>query len=338
MNPILAEVCRNGIVESAHRGSAIVVNTKGGTVFSVGDVERSIYPRSSLKFFQAIPLVESGAVDALSLPERYIALACASHNGEDLHVGTVIDWLARMGLDKDDLECGPSLPLYAKAAHQLIANHETVNRSHQNCSGKHTGMLALAKHLGVQTKGYSHYDHPVQQAWIAALSEVSELDVSRLRWEQDGCGMPAICMPMERLAFGFARFADPQGCAPGRARAMSRILAAVSEYPELIAGSERCCTDVITHTDGKVLVKTGAEAVYGGVVPGMGLGFALKIDDGATRGSEVALGGLLNAIGAISEAEALALKPHFRPDVVNTRQHRTGEVRAGAVWDELKVA
>ena len=332
MNPILAEVCRNGVVESVHRGSAIVVNDQGEIVFELGETDRLIYPRSSLKFFQAIPLVESGAADAFSLSDDEIALACASHNAEAFHVEGVVNWLTRLGLDKDDLECGPDAPLSIRAAHELVANHQPFNRSHQNCSGKHTGMLTLAKYLGASTEGYSEYHHPTQRAWMQTLSEVAEIDVTSLNWEQDGCGIPAICMPMERLAYGFAQFANFERFSPSRRDAMARILNAVIRHPEMIAGTDRCCTAVIRETRGRVVVKTGAEAVYGGVIPDLKLGFALKVDDGGTRGSEVALGALLQAIGAVDASDMHSLSDYFTPTIRNSRNHVTGLIRPATVW------
>ncbi len=303
-------------------------------MFSLGETDRSIYPRSSLKLFQAIPLLESGAADHFGLSKKEIALACASHNAEEMHVSTISAWLQRMELHKDDLECGHDLPLLDRAAHQLIANHEAPSRVHQNCSGKHAGMLTYAKYLDVGTKGYSEYEHPVQQKWMQTFSELINIDVNSLEWERDGCGMPAIYMPMERLAFGFAQFANLEKMGEKRGNAMSRILEAVSTYPEMIAGSDRCCTAVVKETSAAVVVKTGAEAVYGGVIPKMKLGFVLKIDDGATRASEVALGGLLNAIGAINGKEAEALTDYFEPIIYNTQKKKTGRVSASKNWEK----
>ena len=335
LNPILAEVLRKNVVESCHRGSVVVVNTRGETVFALGETDRFIYPRSALKLFQAIPLLESGAADHFGLSKREIALACASHNAEEMHVSTVSDWLNRIGLDREDLECGHDLPLLPEAAHERIARGEKPERIFQNCSGKHTGMLTYAKYLQGETKGYSEYDHPVQQQWMQVFSELIDIDVRELEWERDGCGMPAVLMPMERLAYGFARFADLDAIGGERAQAMSRILDAIRHHPEMIAGSSRCCSAVIRETRGAVVVKTGAEAVYGGVIPEMKLGFALKVDDGAKRGSEVALGGLLSAIGVLSNDQKKALVDYFEPTIHNTQKKVTGKMRPAGSWQDV---
>lgn len=327
-NPVLARVIRGGEVESVHRGSAIVVDAAGQVVLSAGDVQCSIFPRSSYKFFQAVPLVESGAADAFGLSPADIALSCASHNGEPMHADRVASWLEELGLGEDDLECGPALPGHTASANRLIRESTLPGRRHHNCSGKHVGMLTLAKHLGASTKGYSEFDHPTQRAWRQAMAELIGIDTENLPWDRDGCGLPALCVPMDALARGFARFADPSELPDSRAAVMNRILDAVAAHPALLAGTGRCCTAVIEKTAGRLLVKTGAEGVFSGIVRDQGLGFVLKIDDGASRGSEVALGGLLRALDLLSEPETESLSPWFRPDVINSQGKETGWIEA----------
>ncbi len=207
-NPVLVEVHRGDCVESSHRGSVVAVDIAGRVVFSAGQVERSIYPRSALKIFQAIPLVQSGAADHFGLTPAEIALACASHNAEECHTRAVTHWLHRLDLDVDDLECGAEPPLRTRAAHALSARGEQPTRVHHNCSGKHAGMLTLAKFMRTDTHGYSAYHHPVQRAWMQTMSALLDLDLFSLPWERDGCGLPAICMPLKQLARAFACYAD----------------------------------------------------------------------------------------------------------------------------------
>ena len=331
-NPVLATVVRGGEVESVHRGSAVVADARGDTVLAVGDITRAVFPRSSYKFIQAVPLVESGAADAFGLGSEEIALACASHNAEPVHMERVEKWLERLGLSDDDLECGPVRPGHAASADCLVLEGTPPGRRHNNCSGKHMGMLTLARHLGAPTRGYSEYGHPTQRAWREVMENLTGLDIGLLAWERDGCGLPALCMPMDALARGFARFAVCDGGTTPRSVAMDRVLRAVAGHPELVAGSGRCCTAVIRETHGRVLVKTGAEGMFSGVVPESGLGFVLKVDDGAWRGSEVALGGLLSALGLLDDSEAEALQPWFRPDVVNSQGKVTGRIEAPERW------
>ena len=331
-NPVLASVIRGDTVESSHRGSGVVVDSRGEIVLVLGDPDRLIYPRSAYKFIQGIPLLESGAAAAAGLEERDIALACASHNAEPMHTERVSAWLDRLGLSDNDLECGSALPMHEPTAHGMIRNGQQAERKHHNCSGKHVGMLTLARHLGHPTDGYSNYDHPTQRAWRHVMSELTGVDTETLAWERDGCGMPALCMPMSALARGYARFADNSELVPERAKAMRHILSAITLHPEMIAGTGRCCTTVIQKTAGRVLVKTGAEGVFAGVIPERGVGFALKVDDGATRASEVALGGLLYALDVLSKEEKAALQPWFRPEVRNSQNHVTGWIESPAEW------
>ncbi|MEM7193674.1 MAG: asparaginase [Pseudomonadota bacterium] len=337
MNPVLAEVCRRGIVESVHRGSALVVNYRGDAVLALGDVERNIYPRSSLKFFQSIPLVESGAADHYELTQPDLSLACASHNAETFHVEAVQRWLGKLKLTAEDLECGPALPMHEPTAQTLLKSGDSGSRLHMNCSGKHTGMLTMARYLGEPTQGYSLYEHAVQQIWLQSVSTLLQENALDYPWERDGCGMPAVCMPMRSLAIGFARFSlvEPDGIPSSMQNAIQRLTLALRTHPEMMAGTQRCCTAVIRETSGEVLVKTGAEAVFGGVIPKCGLGFAIKIDDGNPRGSEVALGALLGRLGVMDEQVALRLKSFFNPVVKNSQGWETGEIRASKIWQSV---
>lgn len=337
-NPILVEVHRGHCVESSHRGSAVAVDASGAVVFSLGHAGM-VYPRSALKIFQAIPLVQSGAADHFNVTPAEIALTCASHNAEEFHVQAVTQWLQRLDLSVDDLECGPSMPLLERAGQALLARGEQPTRAHQNCSGKHAGMLTLAKFMGVDTHGYSEYDHPTQQAWMQTLSALIQQDVQALPWERDGCGLPAVCMPLEQLARAYAGYADTRKVTRTVTRevgaAMARIKDAVRAHPHMLGGTDRCCTDVIRISQGRVLIKTGAEGVYGGAIPHRGIGFALKIDDGASRAGEVALGALLHkldALDALAPAQIAELQRHFQPQVVNTQNWVTGKIVPSANW------
>ncbi len=333
-NPIMAEVFRENTLESWHRGAAVVVDSQGQTVYALGDVERIIFPRSAIKLFQAIPLLETGAAENFSLTAREIALACASHNGEPGHVSAVQNWLSSLGLDPDDLENGPSRPYSSKAFHELLKAGEPLTRAHHNCSGKHAGMLTMARHLGLDVHGYTHPEHGAQQVWMEVMSDFAGFDVTAMDCGKDGCGAPAITMPLIALARACARYADHRLLTNRRAQAVEKIIESITNHPWMIAGTGRCCTDVIDLTKGRVLVKTGAEAVYCGFVPGKKLGLALKIDDGSTRASQVALGKLLLKVDAISIEEHQALGSYFRPDIANSNKDRTGFISASGIWSE----
>ncbi len=332
-SPVLVEIWRGDAVESQHRGIAVAVDVEGRVVFAAGDAQRVVYPRSALKFFQSIPLLESGAADFFNLTAAEIALACASHGAEDLHLRALHGWLARLNLGVDDLECGADMPLIQSVAHDLIRSGDEPTRAHQNCSGKHAAMLTLARFMEADLPGYSDYHHPVQRAWMTTLSELIEADVRAMPWERDGCGMPAVRMPLQQLAAAFARYADGKLAQPGaRGAAMARILAALRAHPRMLAGAEQCGTDVILATQGRVLVKAGAEGVYGGVIPHLGMGFALKVDDGAGRAQSAALGGMLAKLGALDNAAKTRLARHFEPRIVNSQGYDTGRIAAARWW------
>ena len=332
LNPVLVDVYRKDIIESRHCGSVIVVNHEGETVFSLGDVERSIYPRSSIKFFQAIPLVESGAVDRYEMSDAELALACASHIAEPRHTESVKSWLARMQLTVADLENGLAMPEHKASRISMYKDDQGPTKQHHNCSGKHTGMLTMAKCLGLETKGYSDHEHGVQQTWMRTYSELIGIDVSGLPWERDGCGLPAICMPMKSLAYGCALYARPDSVGGKRAEAMNRIATAIAANPLMVAGTGKCCSGVIAESNGTVLAKTGAEGVYIAVLREQGLGVALKIDDGATRASEVALGAVLAKLNALDSVAEKNLEKHFRPLVRNSQGKVTGQIQPSALW------
>ena len=321
-NPILVEVRRGGRVESRHRGSIIACRPDGEIVFSCGDVTREIYPRSALKIFQAIPLIESGAAARFNLTAAQIALACASHNAEKIHTETVHNWLRDLQLSADDLECGAAYPMHFDTARSVAE----PSRVHHNCSGKHAAMLTVARAADAVTAGYSDYDHPVQNAWMSALSEWLDADVFAMAWERDGCGLPAICMPQNLLATAFAKCASPHK--NQHADAVANLITAITANPKMLAGTARCCTDVIAATNGEVIIKTGAEGVYAGVIPRLKIGFALKIDDGATRAANVTVGAILKKLNAINKTQQEKLQTHFNPKITNSQGYVTGEIVA----------
>lgn len=327
LSPVLVVVTRGGVVESRHRGRFVVVDAAGGVVDHEGDIDEPVFPRSAIKAIQAIPLVETGAADAFDVSPAELALACASHNGEPSQTGAVLAWLGRLGLGEADLECGPHAPGHAASAEDLARHGRAPTRVHNNCSGKHTGFLTVAKRLGVPTAGYSRAEHAVQRHVAEAIRDLTGTDPATAPAGIDGCGVPTWGLPLQGLAFAMARLADPSGLAPERCRAIERIRAAIAAHPMMIAGTGRLCTAVIAETKGAVVVKTGAEGVYTALVPALGLGFALKIDDGASRASEVAILGLLRRHGALDGNAARRLARFATPTLSNTQARRVGDIR-----------
>jgi L-asparaginase II len=284
-NPVLIEVTRGPLVESWHRGSLAVAGPSGALALALGDVTSPVYPRSAIKALQALPLIETGAADRFGYGAAEIALACGSHAGTERHANLAASMLKRAGLAPPALHCGPHAPLGASAANALIAAGAAPTQLHNNCSGKHAGMLATAVHLGEPTADYWQPDHNVQKRIHRALEEISGVELGADVRGTDGCSVPNWAMPLSALARTFARLATGEGIAAARRRAVDRILKACWENPELVAGRGRADTVVMRALPGQVFMKTGAEGVYCGAFPALGLGFALKIDDGGKRAS-----------------------------------------------------
>ncbi|MFA9550802.1 MAG: asparaginase [Hyphomicrobium sp.] len=282
-NPVLIEVTRGPLVESWHRGAIAVASASGTMALQLGDVAQPIYPRSSIKALQALPMIETGAADRFGYGSQEIALACASHTGTESHTRLAAAMLERIGLKEQALGCGAHMPLGGAAAKALHESHREPTQFHNNCSGKHAGMLATAVHLGETTDGYWEVDHPVQQRVLDVLVDMSGVALGPEVLGFDGCSVPNWAMPLSALARLFARFVTGEGLAPERWVAVQRILAACWEHPELIAGRGCADTVVMGELPGQVFMKTGAEGVYCGGFAELGLGFALKIDDGAKR-------------------------------------------------------
>ena len=334
-NPVLVEIFRGERLESFHRGAAAIVDAAGRIVWSVGDVDRPIFGRSSLKMLQALALVESGAADAFDVTPTELALACASHSGEPMHVEAVSAWLDRIDCDETCLACGAHMPNNEAAARALIASGQAPRRMHNNCSGKHAGFLTLARHLGADIEGYERPDHPVQRQVLAAMAEMARLNTADMPVAVDGCAAPAPVMPLLALARATARIADPSGLSPARAEAARRLDAAVRAHPLFVAGTGRGCTAMIEATR-DVSVKTGAEGVYVGVLSQLGLGVALKIDDGAGRAAETVMAAILVALGAVP-ANHPAIADLIDGPILNTRDAVVGARRpSGWLSDELK--
>jgi L-asparaginase II len=333
--PVLIEVRRGALVESRHRGAAAIADSDGTIVATWGDIERPVYPRSAIKPIQAIPLVDSGAASAAGLGDDEIALACASHAGEPRHVATVSAWLERIGLGPGDLECGAHAPSNAEAAAALIRAGTAPTAVHNNCSGKHAGMLTVAVHRGLPTAGYVAADHPTQRAWRSVLAALAGLDLDDAPVAVDGCSIPTVAVPLSGLARAAARFADPERAGVEVAASCRRIQQAMTAAPFMVAGSGRFCTTVIEATNGAALVKTGAEGAFLAALPRLGLGIAVKIDDGATRAAEAAMAALLCRYGGLDGDIADFVRRLADVPVYNRRGATVGSIRPAADWIDL---
>lgn len=319
-NPVIAEVSRGDIVESRHRGAFAVVDRAGHVVAADGAIAAAIYPRSAVKAFQCLPVIESGAVDRFGFTEEEIALCCSSHNGEPDHLRVARAMLAKAGNAEANYECGAHWPYHEPTRLALIREGGAPADVHNNCSGKHAGMLALARQLDADPHGYSSPDHPVQRLIASTMGELCDIDLDAQPCGVDGCSVPTWAIPLRNLALGFARFSDPDFAAA------RRIIAAVRAHPFMVAGTGDFDT-LIMEAVPRLFVKTGAEGVYCASIPHAGLGVALKIDDGASRASEVAIASVLAGLGVWTEEEKALIDGFRRNDLLNWRRYKVGDVR-----------
>jgi L-asparaginase II len=329
-NPILVEVLRGTLVESRHRGAVAVADADGATVLALGDVATPVYPRSAVKALQALPLVETGAADAFGFGDEELALACASHSGEPGHVAGVMRMLAKAGLDAAALRCGAHWPM-AQSAVAALARTGEPSALHNNCSGKHAGFLCVACAKGIDHADYWRPGHPVQREVRAVLENLTGAALSDDRCAIDGCSVPTWAIPLENLAHAFAKFGSGRGLAPERARAAARLRAACAQKPWHVAGTGRFCTEIMQLFGARVFVKTGAEGVYCGALPELGLGIALKCDDGAGRAAQAVMAALIARFLPLGDAERAALMRFERPTLRNWNGIEVGVLRVTAI-------
>jgi len=314
----LIELTRGGRVESVHCGHVAICNAAGEVIAGAGNVDQIIYPRSSAKMIQAMPL-------ALTFPDmdsERLALACASHSGEVRHTQRVETWLSDLGLGESDLRCGAPDPLGKEARDDLIRQGKTPCQLHSDCSGKHAGFLTVTRDLGGDME-YLEIDHPVQVAVKEHFEELT--DEASPGWGIDGCSAPNHATSVQGLARAMAAYANVSESS-AKGRAMTTLRAAMITHPDMVAGNGRACTELMRAAPGTAL-KTGAEAVFVGILPEKGLGVAVKITDGSVRAAEATIAHILIELGLLDPAHPDALKRVGAP-LLNFRDLTVGETRA----------
>ncbi len=327
-NPILAEAVRGNWVENRHRGAFIILDADGTVIASAGDVERPVFPRSAIKSMQALAIFDRHAIDRFHHSPEELALACASHHGEDAHVDNVAHFLDRMGLSVSDLECGAHMPTNGKARAALRAAGAEPSALHNNCSGKHSGMLSVALAMGVPTAGYVAREHDVQKAVRAAVEYVIGEDLTEDRCGTDGCSIPTWAAPLRAWAQGFARMATGKGLDNGHAAGAKLLFDAATSHPHLVAGTGHLDTLVMQAFQGRVMQKGGAEGVQCGAIRDRGWGYALKCDDGNMAASHAMVAGLLLKYADPDAAQKDVLEQFARQPTRNVRGTLVGEMRA----------
>jgi len=329
-NPVLVEVLRGKVVESRHRGAVAVADADGALVLEVGDIERPVFPRSAVKAIQALPLLESGAADAYGFGNREIALACASHSGEPAHTELAQTMLAKAGLDETAYECGAHWPTNQNAMIALARSGGSPNQLHNNCSGKHAGFLCTCMHAGIDRHGYVAHGHQLQEMVREALEDVTGATHGMDICGTDGCSIPTYAVPLKNLARGFARMATGAGLSRERAAAANRIFAACMAEPFYVAGTDRADTVMMEAGGGRVFTKGGAEGVWCAAIPELGLGLALKCDDGAGRAAEAMIAETLAGLLPPDDPLHSRLTEMARPTLKNWRGIEVGSLRPTA--------
>lgn len=325
-NPVLVEVMRGPLVESRHRGAVAVAAADGAPALVIGDVAKPVFPRSAVKALQAVALVEQGAAERYGLDDEELALACASHSGEPAHIAGVERMLAAAGLDSSALRCGAHWPI-SQPATAALAHTGAPSALHNNCSGKHAGFLCVACAMGVDHADYWQPEHPVQRKVRGVLEDFTGAVLGEDCCAVDGCSAPTWAVPLENLAWAFARFGTGQGLSRDRAAACARLRQACAQQPWYVAGTGRFCTAIMQLFGARVFVKTGAEGVYCGALPELGLGIAIKCDDGAGRAAEAIMAALIVRFLPLAATERETLSRYIRPVLRNWNGIEIGAIR-----------
>ncbi len=323
----LVDVERGGYVESSHSGHIAVVDREGKLLYSCGNPERHTFARSSMKPLQAIPLIETGAAAYFDMDAADISLACASHSGERQHTSRVQDILGRIGLDTDGLKCGIHPPRWKEAYEEVVKTEQPITPIYNNCSGKHSAMLATAKFMGESADDYYLLEHPVQQRILEVISDLSEVPVDEIEIGIDGCGLPVHGIPLDRLAMSFAKMAQPDSFPEKRREAIELVTSSMMEAPEMVGGTDRFCTDFMKVMEGRMFGKAGAEGVYCIGDLETGLGIAIKIEDGNGRAAYPAAVEVLSQLGLLTEEQEQQLASYHMPELRNAREEVIGHLK-----------
>ena len=336
-HPILVQALRGDTVESHHRGAIAVVDDHGRLIWSCGDINRPIFPRSAVKLLQALPLVASGAAQSLGLSDAELALACASHGGEPAHAQTAASMLAKAGVDLNVLECGAHWPHHEGSQRRMARDNAKPTALNNNCSGKHSGFVCVGcatsglrgPHLAAFMKGYVEPEHPVMQAVTQAISHATDHDLRQAPRGTDGCSIPTYAIPLQNLALGFARAATGHGLSAPMAQAATRLRRAIAAEPFMVAGTGRFDTKVMQRLGERICCKVGAEGVYCASIPERGWGVALKMDDGNTsRAAEVAMAALMPFLLDLSEDDTAWVETLSNVSLRNWQGRLVGHLRA----------
>lgn len=327
MSEVLINVTRGPIVESMHRGDAVVVDNKGKILYQIGDPYKETYLRSSAKPLQTINVFLSGAAKKFNFTDEEIAIMCASHYCEDFHIKVIENMIKKMDLSLDNINGGNIHSISPKYYETQLRENHVLTPANNDCSGKHSGMLAscLAKGYGVEN--YTELEHPVQQDISNCLAKMCEIPVEKMHFGVDGCTVPVHAMPIYNMALGFAKLANPEDLEEEYKAACERIFTAMNNAPEMVSGTDGFCSGLIKHSGGKLIGKLGAEGVYCIGIKGKNIGLAVKIEDGNySRAIDPAVMRCLEDLNVLEAHELEALKGFARFPNYNNKNEVVGYV------------
>lgn len=336
-NPILVEVYRANVLESFHRGTVCVVDENNQVVFSKGHINQICYPRSAMKFIQVLPLIALGGIEKFSFTLEEIAIMCGSHNAEQEHLRVVESILSKIGLSKGELFCGPQYPSSKRDAEQLIKDNKKPEHIHNNCSGKHAGMLALCQLLNVPTTDYINPEHPIQQLILEYVEKLYEYPRQKMTTALDGCSAPIYSIPVINQAIAFKNLVH-NNYETKLAQACKIVIEAVSKYPFMVAGSKRYCTDLMQLCAPQIIGKTGAEGIFCISLREQKMGVCIKIDDGKMLPQYNVAQAFVEATGLFYKETLQPLHHYLQNDLTNFNQFTTGEIKAvDGLFEGLKI-
>ncbi|MBW2221819.1 MAG: asparaginase [Deltaproteobacteria bacterium] len=322
MSDILVNVTRGNAIESIHRGHIVVVNSKGDILYQLGNPDFNICLRSCAKPLQALPIITTGAADTFSFTPAELAVMSGSLNGQDFQVNTIKSILNKIGLDERALQCGIHRPSHRATAKKLQEEGRKPSPLHNNCAGKHTAMLALCVHHGWSLDNYISNEHPVQQLIVKTVSSMAEVPIEKVGIGIDGCGVPVFFLPLKNLATSYAKLTSTSD------QDIHRLMEAILSHPEMIAGDERICTDIMRALGKKVFAKTGAEGGYAMSLMEKGWGVAIKIEDGNNRAIQPVTIEALKQLDIITKKEEDKLQTYHHPVIKNHRKETVGSIAA----------
>lgn len=351
MSVIVAEQTRGSIVENLYRADAAVVTDEGYVAFRAGDDGKVTFWRSSAKPIQAMPIVLSGAADAYGFAPAHLAMFASSHNGEPIHTETILQAMALAGLSPNLLQCGSHRPFDRQTADALAREGKEPEPIQNNCSGKHTGMLALAKHLGLPSENYMEADSELQRLILANVADVVGVPAQEIILGVDGCGVPVFGMPIRNMAYAYARLANPARMPAGKEEAGRRFRDAMLANPYLVAGRRRICTELMSLPGRRFVAKSGAEGVYCvGVLPEAvaaspvlrqagisgSVGIAVKAEDGHNNIRHLVVVEILEQLGLLTDEDRTALARYRATPVKNWAGKVVGELRPAFQLERLQ--